>query len=109
MSQLRRSDVRFLGKGDRHVMAHLGIDPDVGVRLSVQDSSAWYYDPSTLVLHEWLCQCRACRTSFRLDEPSARCRFKRRFIAHQSFEGMSVDAIRALKAGKPYQRGGHCR
>lgn len=93
---LRRKDVRHLGKGDCHVMAHLGVDAGVGVRLSVQDSSAWYYDPSTQVLHEWLCQCRACRTAFRLDAPSPRCRFKRRFIAHQSFEAVTVDDIRAL-------------
>jgi len=92
MNQLRRNEVRPLSAGDRHVMEHLGI-PN-GVRLRVQDTSAWYYDPDTLVLHEWLCQCRACLTTFRLDEPSTRCRFKRTFLVHQAHGGVSIDMLR---------------
>ena len=91
MSQLRRNDIRTLSKGDCHVMAHLGV---VGVRLNVYDSCAWYWDPHTLELHEWMCLCRACRATAWLDEPSTRCRFKRKFVAHQRFQGVTVDMLR---------------
>ena len=94
MSQLRRNDVRALSKGDRHVMAHLGV---VGVRLEVPDSSAWYWDPHTLELHEWMCQCRACRSAFWLGEPSPRCRFKRKYVAHQRLQGVTVDMLKQKK------------
>jgi len=69
-------------------MAHLGV---TGVRLNVHDSCAWYWDPHTLELHEWMCQCRACRTGD--GEPSTRCRFKKKFVAHQRFKGVAADML----------------
>jgi hypothetical protein len=42
---LSGSEVRDLSRGDKVVLAHLGI-PDA-VRLNIMDSSYWYYDTSS--------------------------------------------------------------
>ena len=64
-------------------MAHLGI-PNA-VRLAVPDSTFWYYDEESHTLHEWLCQCRACRTAWRDNTPSSHCHFKRKYVAHVAY------------------------
>ena len=92
LSMLRRSQVRSSSRGDLHVMGHLGI-PNA-VRLDVYDSCFWYYDEASRTLHEWLCQCRACRTAWRMDAPSPRCRFKRKYVVHDSWADVGVEDLK---------------
>ena len=89
---LRDSEVRDLERGDRHVLAHLGI-PDA-VRLSIMDSSYWYYDAGSRTLHEWMCWCRACTVTFRQDVPSHHCKFRPRYTVHDSWTGVDESDLR---------------
>ena len=89
---LRGGEIRRLRRGDRHVLAHLGI-PDA-VRLNIRDSSYWYYDASSRALHEWLCSCRACMVTWKQDVPSRHCKFRRRYTVHDAWRGVDASDLR---------------